>query len=93
MHVPAEARQRGEASALLRQLCSEADDANVMLVLFVAPFDGGPDADVLAKWYASHGFAEIQIKPVRMMARQIGATPRILSGERVPFAQPLEPSQ
>ena len=92
VHVPAEARQRGEASALLRQLCAEADDENVMLILFVEPFDGGPDADVLARWYGRHGFAEIQAEPVRMMARMIGATPRTLGAAGVPSA-PMEARQ
>lgn len=88
-----EERGQGHASALLREVCKEADAAAVMPVLFVEPFDTGLSAVDLVAWYGRHGFAEIQAEPVRMMARQIGATPRILSGERVPFAQPLEPSQ
>ena len=92
VHVPAEARQRGEASALLREVCEEADAAGMMLVLFVAPFDSGPRADDLAAWYGRHGFAEIQAEPVRMMARMIGATPRTLGSAGVTSA-PMEDRQ
>ena len=93
LRVPQEQQWRGHASALLREVCKEADAAGVMLVLFVDPFDTGLPADNLAAWYGRHGFAEIQAEPVKMMASQIGATPRMLSGERVQFAQPLEPRQ
>lgn len=91
LSTPADAQGQGHASVLLREVCEEADAAGVMLVLFVDPFDAGPlDADSLAAWYARAGFEEVQTVPVRMMARQIGATPRVLG---VPFAQPKEPRQ
>jgi GNAT superfamily N-acetyltransferase len=93
LQVREERQGQGHASALLREVCDEADAAGVMLVLFVEPFDAGLSADSLVAWYGRHGFAEIQAEPVKMMARQIGATPRILSGKRVPSAQPLEHSQ
>lgn len=93
LSTPADAQGQGYASSLLREVCKEADAAGVVLVLFVDPFDTGLSANDLAAWYGRHGFAEIQADPVKMMARQIGATPRMLSCDRVPSAQPLEPRQ
>ena len=88
LSTPQEHQGRGHASALLRDVCREADEAGVMLVLFVDPFGAGLSAGDLAAWYGRHGFAEIQAEPVRMMARQIGATPRMLGAVRVSSAQP-----
>ena len=93
LSTPADAQGHGHASALLREVCEEADAAGVMLVLFMAPFDTGLSAEDLAAWYGRHGFAEIQAEPVKMMARQIGATPRVPGVRRVSSAQPLEPRQ
>ena len=93
LRTQAGAQGQGHASALLREVCEEADAAGVMLVLFVDPFGTGLSADDLAAWYERNGFAEIQAQPVKMMARQIGATTRVLGVKRVPSAQPLEPRQ
>ena len=87
LRVPQEQQGRGHASALLREVCKEADAAGVMLVLFVEPFGTGLSADDLVAWYGRHGFAEIQARPVRMMARMIGATPRTLGAAGVPSAR------
>ena len=92
LQVREERQGRGHASALLREVCNEADAAGVMLVLFVEPFGTGLSADDLVAWYGRHGFAEIQARPVRMMARMIGATPRTLGAAGVPSA-PMEARQ
>lgn len=78
--VPVHKRREGQATALMHQVCEEADKAHVTLVLFVNPFEE-PDLgkSQLAAWYAKRfGFIEIQAEP-QLMARMPGATPRILS--------------
>lgn len=80
LEVPPESRGEGQASALMHQVCDEADAAGITLVLFVQPFN---DPDMgraqLIDWYAKRfGFMPIQADPP-LMARMPGSTPRTLS--------------
>ena len=82
LQVPPALRGQGLASALVHKVCAEADAAGLVLVLAVQPFGeaGGLDADALRAWYAERfGFSLLQERPVVMMARMPGATPRLLS--------------
>lgn len=63
--------RKGHASALMHQVCQEADDARTTLLLTVAPFAEGMTTEQLQKWYERFGFVVIQTEPALMMARQI----------------------
>lgn len=77
LFCPANQRREGYATALVDQICNEADEAGKVLLLHVAPY--APDAmdkQQLAAWYAGRfGFQPIQAEPL-LMARMVGATPR-----------------
>lgn len=80
LEVPAESRKSGQASALMHEVCQEADDTGITLVIFVQPF-GQFDLSrtQLAEWYAKRfGFVPIQSDPL-LMARIPGSTPRHLT--------------
>ena len=78
LNVPAEDRNKGYASQLLHDVCREADEHGLTLMLGV---DGG---EKLIAFYTRWGFQPIQAKPV-LMARMPGATPRTLK----PISQAL----
>lgn len=85
LFCPVEQRGQGFACELMHQVCQEADQVGMLLLIHVQPF-GEPDMGrtQLATWYATHfGFGPIQPEPL-LMARAPGATPRILS---TPVAQ------
>ncbi len=65
--TPEAMRHEGRATALLSQICDEADQAKTVLMLM--PTEG------LEQWYSVFGFATIQTEPV-LMARP----PRITNG-------------
>lgn len=69
VYTPEADRGKGEASALLKQVCEEADRAGIVLILIPKPFDAGLDELQLIAWYARHGFTQIQNNPT-LMARQ-----------------------
>jgi N-acetylglutamate synthase-like GNAT family acetyltransferase len=80
LFVPVEKRGEGQASTLMHQVCNEADQHGITIVLFANPYG---DADLgrsqLIKWYAKEfGFIPIQADPP-LMARMPGSTPRMLS--------------
>lgn len=79
LHTPVERRKNGDATELLRSICDEADTQRIVLMLTVEPF-GDPDlgASQLEAWYEKFGFMVIQSEP-RLMARMVGATPRVLN--------------
>lgn len=55
INVPGVARGKGHGSALLREICADADSEGVVLTLGVA--SSGPlDNTDLARWYARYGF-------------------------------------
>lgn len=59
-------RGRGEASALLHQVCAEADRAWLTLILKPEPFAPGLEQAQLEKFYSRFGFVEIQHEPCLM---------------------------
>ncbi len=64
--VISENQQRGEAAALIRSVCNEADKANLVLILQPIPFSEGLTVDKLKMFYSKFGFAEIQADPCLM---------------------------
>lgn len=62
LFVPEEHRGKGEASELLKEVCNEADDKQLLLVLIA-------DTDRLALFYGRFGFEVIQVEPVILMNR------------------------
>jgi GNAT superfamily N-acetyltransferase len=68
MRVEAGHRGKGQASALLKQVCEEADAAGVALLVTVKPFGKSKmDKKALAVWYARNGFEPIQYDPLVMV--------------------------
>jgi GNAT superfamily N-acetyltransferase len=72
------AQGQGHASALLHEVCREADAANITLLLWPQPYGEhiALSRMQLADWYARRfGFQTIQPEPI-LMARMPGTTPR-----------------
>ncbi len=83
LQTPADAQQKGHASALMRAVCVEADSADITLILFPQPFgeDIALSGGQLIEWYTRRfGFQQIQAEPP-MLARMPGSTPRVLSAK------------
>lgn len=59
--VSEEYRGKGEGSALLKEVCEQADQGKLMLIMIA-------DSLRLASFYARHGFIAIQANPI-LMAR------------------------
>jgi predicted GNAT family N-acyltransferase len=59
--VPEEHRGKGEGSALLQDVCEQADQDKLLLIITA-------DTLRLASFYAKHGFVAIQANPI-LMAR------------------------
>ncbi len=81
LHCDRDAQGQGEASALLRQVCEEADAARMTLVLWPRPYgdDIALSQTQLVEWYARRfGFVQVQPDPP-LMARMPGATPHYLT--------------
>lgn len=57
INVPADARGKGVGSALLRQICADADEAVAVLCLCINP-TGPLGYDALHAWYVRHGFKD-----------------------------------
>jgi predicted N-acetyltransferase YhbS len=68
LHTPEEDRGKGYASQLMHDLCRDADEHGMLLMLVA-------DDVKLAAFYSRWGFQPIQAKPL-IMARMCGATPR-----------------
>lgn len=62
------ARRNGHATALMHQVCAEADRATITLMITVKPFADEMNGDQLKRWYGRFGFIEIQAEPC-LMAR------------------------
>lgn len=60
--VPEEHRGNGEGTALLDDVCSQADINGLMLIIIA-------DTPRLQSFYARHGFMTIQDEPVILMMR------------------------
>lgn len=74
---PAE-RNKGYGTRLLRKVCEEADEANIILVLWPKPYgdEPGVELNALVEWYnRDFGFAVIQSEPELLMARLPNSTP------------------
>lgn len=68
LFVAPDKRKKGDATALMYQVCYEADRKGI--VLFLEPVaDGGMPQKKLEKFYKGFGFIELQHKPL-LMARQ-----------------------
>lgn len=81
VEVPHTEQNKGYGTTLLHKVCREADDANIVLVLWPMPFGENISLSKqqLIDWYRDRfGFQCIQPEPY-LMARMPGATPRILS--------------
>lgn len=81
VEVPAAEQNKGYATTLLHKVCREADEHNVVLVIWPHPFGDNISLSKgqLIDWYRERfGFQCIQPEPY-LMARMPGATPRILS--------------
>lgn len=81
-------RNKGYATRLVRKVCKEADDANMVLILFVEPFEfeeghhlndlaTGLTKEQLTEFYNRFGFAVLQVEPQIMMARMPHAEERV----------------
>src|SRR5678816_4756553 len=70
MSVASENARKGHATALMHEVCAEADRLGFVLMLQVKPFADGMDDEMLRAWYARFGFIKIQDEPVVLMARQ-----------------------
>lgn len=73
VHTKLDHQGQGHASDLLRMVCKEADEANMVLILFPQPYgdDIALSRGQLIKWYAGFGFQQTQQDPP-MMARMPG---------------------
>jgi len=78
IHTPAAEQGNGHATDLMREVCDEADQAGIVLVLWPSPYgdDIALSAGMLRDWYARFGFRQIQSEPV-MMARAPGLYTRL----------------
>lgn len=68
--VASEDQRKGHGSALMYQICAEADVDGIVLVLMPKPEGPGMTEDALEAWYQRFGFVTVQTEPVRLMARQ-----------------------
>lgn len=81
LHCERESQNHGEATKLMRQVCDEADAANITLLVWPNPYgeDIALSQGQLIEWYARRfGFVQIQPNPP-LMARMPGSTPRYLT--------------
>lgn len=62
--------RKGHATALLHQVCAEADRSGKTLMIHVEPFGNEMTAEQLQKWYGKFGFVVVQDKPC-LMARSV----------------------
>lgn len=56
MFVDKSSRRQGTGTALLKQVCQDADDDNLMLCLVAMPIDDGMTLTTLVAWYEKQGF-------------------------------------
>lgn len=84
-----ERRGQGDATALIHKVCLEADMLGITLLIMVRDFNEGPlGIEKLVDWYSkTFGFQQIQEKPVVLMARPPGSTPRML--KMLPVAEAI----
>lgn len=86
LQTPVAGRRKGDASQLLGMICDEADTQGLVLMLHCEPFgDSDLASSQLEAWYEKFGFMVIQAEP-KLMARMVGATPRMLNPDSVTVA-------
>lgn len=81
LHCERDSQHQGEATKIMHEVCQEADDADITLVLWPKPYgdDIALSQTQLIDWYARRfGFQQIQPNPP-LMARMPGSTPRYLT--------------
>lgn len=61
--------RKGHATALLHEVCTEADKWWITLILCPRKFDDGMDDAKLIPFYERFGFALIQTEPAPLMVR------------------------
>jgi len=66
-NVPEDFRGNGEGSELLKEVCEQADQHDIMLILIA-------DTEKLAMYYGRFGFVPIQDKPILMVRKPYGAS-------------------
>lgn len=76
--------RKGHATALLHQVCAEADIDGIVLLLMPKPFGDGMTEEQLEKWYGRFGFTTVQTVPAKLMARQ----PHVVRAPRLVYARP-----
>ena len=69
-YVPEEFRGKGEGTELLKDVCEQADEKNILLVLIA-------DTQKLGMFYERFGFSAIQKEPVLMIRAPKNATTSI----------------
>lgn len=68
VEVSPTARGQGHATRMLKRLFTEADQAQLSLVLEPRPFSDGPmDRNLLESWYTRLGFTRFQDEPCLMV--------------------------
>jgi GNAT superfamily N-acetyltransferase len=72
LHTRKDKRGQGEATALMADVCNEADKARRFLFLHVKP-DGPMGTEALANFYIRNGFHPIQAEPLLMLRPFRGA--------------------
>lgn len=60
--------RKGHATALMHEVCAEADREWITLIVQPRKFDDGMDDEKLPGWYERFGFVVIQLNPM-LMAR------------------------
>jgi hypothetical protein len=71
--------RKGHATALMHQICDEADKNGFLLILEARPFADGITQEQLEKFYQKFGFWAIEQEGPRLMARMPGGTPTDIS--------------
>ena len=72
LHTRKDKRGKGAASALMQEVCQEADKRRRFLLLHVKA-DGPMDTEALANFYIRNGFTPIQAEPIVMLRPFRGA--------------------
>lgn len=65
-NVPEAFRGNGEGSELLKDVCEQADEKNILLVIIA-------DTERLMKYYERFGFIAIQATPILMVRTPLGS--------------------
>ena len=69
LSVHASNPRKGQATALMHEVCAEADRSGFVLMLRPEPFGDGMTQDMLEAFYGRFGFTRIQAEPVVLMCR------------------------